>query len=60
MLASLAAALVSLFRRSNEKTSRTFNWLVVRVSLAIAIAVVVIIGLTTGELGNSAPWRSQL
>ncbi|WP_165901868.1 DUF2909 family protein [Reinekea marinisedimentorum] len=57
MLVSLAAALVNLFRRGDEKTDRTFHWLVVRIALAIAIAVVIAIGLYSGQLGNSAPWR---
>lgn len=60
MLLSLTGAMRSLFQESSEEgQSKTFKWLAIRVSLAVAIMVVVIIGFLTGQLTIGAPWSGQ-
>lgn len=52
MLISLSGGLNSLF----QSPDKTVKWLTIRVALAVAIIVVVAVGLITGELNISAPW----
>lgn len=60
MLVSLGAALKSLFNvQTNQSQTSMFRWLVIRVCIAFAIAVVIAIGFTTGELSIGAPWSGR-
>jgi cytochrome bd-type quinol oxidase subunit 2 len=61
MLISLGVALKALFREQGQPVdrSKTMKWLTIRISLAVAIALVVIVGLMTGELSIGAPWLGQ-
>lgn len=60
MLVSLSGALRSLFTDRNEEgQSKTYKWLVIRVSLAVAIIVVIFVGYYTGQLSVGAPWSGQ-
>lgn len=60
MLVSLSGALGSLFNNAGQ-TDRpnTFNWLILRISIAVAILLVMLIGFITGELSFGAPWSGQ-
>lgn len=57
-IVALSAALKSLLTEQKESTGRTAHLLAIRVGLAIALIIVVVIGLATGHLGASAPWLS--
>ncbi|WP_196158916.1 DUF2909 family protein [Reinekea sp. G2M2-21] len=60
MLVSLSGALKSLFRNPGQDTSaQTYRWLVIRVSLAVAILAVVSYGFFTGQLSIGAPWTGR-
>lgn len=60
MLISLTGALKSLFKDAgNTETDHTFRWLRLRVGLAVAIIVVIAIGVLTGEFSPSAPWSGR-
>ena len=61
MLVSLAASLKALFKEQGQAhgKSKTLNWLTIRVTLAVAIGVVVAIGFFTGELTIGAPWTGK-
>ncbi|EAR09805.1 DUF2909 family protein [Reinekea blandensis] len=61
MLVSLSGALKSLFtdRDDAQNQSNTFKWLVIRVSLAVAIILVTAIGFFMGELTMGAPWTGR-
>ena len=60
MLVSLSGALKSLFaNKKGVDNTKTFNWLVVRVAIAVAIIVVVSYGFFTGQLSIGAPWTGQ-
>jgi Flp pilus assembly pilin Flp len=60
MLVSLSGALKSLFsEHSAEGQSKTYKWLMIRVSLAAAIILVLIIGFYTGQLTVGAPWSGK-
>jgi hypothetical protein len=60
MLVSLSGALNALFRNQGESdSSKTLNWLAIRVAIAVAILIVVAIGFFTGELSIGAPWSGQ-
>ncbi|WP_198650552.1 DUF2909 family protein [Saccharospirillum mangrovi] len=58
MLVSLSGALTSLFRDQSE-SKRLLTLLTIRVSLAVLIIVVLVIGFVTGELSQQAPWVGQ-
>ncbi len=55
MLLSLSGGLVALFKDEPE-SKRLMKLLTIRVTLALLIIVVLIIGFVTGELSQSAPW----
>lgn len=61
MLVSLAISLKSLFSGAKEKQTQpsTYRWLAIRVSLAIAIIITVVAGISTGEFTLGAPWTGQ-
>jgi len=59
MLISLATAMKSLFVGTDVSQSKTYKWLVIRVSIAVAIIIVIIVGFITGDLGIGAPWTGQ-
>lgn len=61
MLFSLATSLKALFKEQGQPQgkSKTLNWLIVRVVLAVLICVVVVIGFFTGELTIGAPWTGK-
>lgn len=60
MLVSLSGALNALFTESSDGNhSKTFKWLAIRVSIAVAIIIVVTIGFVTGELTIGAPWTGR-
>lgn len=58
MLASLSGALVSLFK-DDPQSKRMVKLLTIRVSLAVLIVIVLVIGFVTGELSQQAPWVGQ-
>ena len=54
---ALAVALGALMKdQGKEGGTRTARFLLLRVSLALALLVVTAIGFYTGQLGMSAPW----
>ena len=55
-VAALGVAFYWLMVDQGQKSKRTANWLFVRVALAIALIVVVAIGIWTGDLAISSPW----
>ena len=56
-LVALVVALVALMKdQGKEGGTRTAKFLLVRVSLALALLTVTAIGFYTGQLGISAPW----
>ncbi|MBA58698.1 MAG: hypothetical protein CMQ40_05935 [Gammaproteobacteria bacterium] len=56
-LFALGIALVALMRdQDREEGTRTAKFLLVRVSLALALLIVVAYGFYTGQLGVTAPW----
>lgn len=61
MLVSLAISLKSLFSSAQKTSDRsgTYRWLGIRVTLAAAILIVIIVGLITGEFEFGAPWTGQ-
>lgn len=61
MLVSLSGALKALFTDRDQamEASKTYKWLVIRVSLAVAIIVVTAIGFFSGELTMGAPWTGR-
>lgn len=58
MLASLSGGLSALFKDEPE-SKRLMKLLTIRVSLAVLIIVVLIIGFVTGNLTQHAPWSGQ-
>lgn len=58
MVASLTKAFQAL-SQDKGKSGRMLKWLAIRVSLAVAIIVVIVIGFVTGEFGLGAPWAGQ-
>lgn len=60
MLVSLSGALRNLFRNQGKTDSaQTFKWLVIRVSIAVAIILLVAFGVYSGQLTISAPWTGK-
>ncbi|WP_320822080.1 DUF2909 family protein [Reinekea sp.] len=60
MLVSLSGALGSLFRSAGQsERPNTFNWLALRIGIAVAILGVILIGFFTGQLSIGAPWLGQ-
>ncbi|ATX75199.1 MAG: DUF2909 family protein [Reinekea forsetii] len=60
MLVSLSGALGSLFNNAGHADRpNTFNWLILRISIAVAMLLVILIGFVTGELSFGAPWSGQ-
>ena len=54
---ALAVALGALMKdQGKEGVTRTARFLLLRVSLALALLVVTAFGFYTGQLGMSAPW----
>jgi len=54
---ALAVALGALMKdQGNEGGTRTAKFLLLRVSLALALLAVTAFGFYTGQLGVSAPW----
>ena len=58
MLVSLGVALKALFAGA-QTPENTYKWLRIRVALAVAIFIVVVVGFYTGDLSISAPWLGQ-
>ncbi|GGX48300.1 DUF2909 domain-containing protein [Saccharospirillum salsuginis] len=58
MLLSLSGGLVALFKDEPE-SKRLVKLLTIRVSLAVLIIVVLIVGFVTGELTQNAPWSGR-
>lgn len=57
LLASLGSGFYYLMVDQGDKTRRRlYNSLGVRLSLALALAAVIVYGVSTGELGNRNPW----
>ena len=57
IIISLASGLVFLLIDQGKKDSkRTTYSLGIRVALAVILIILIVIGLITGELGNSVPW----
>lgn len=56
-LAALGSALFTLLVDGGRGGKRTANLLLIRVTLAALLLIVVTIGIWTGQLGISAPWR---
>ena len=56
-LVALAVALGALMKdQGREGGTRTAKFLLLRVSLALALLAVTVFGFYTGQLGLSAPW----
>jgi len=58
ILISLSGALRYLFKDTHTESKRTLYALGVRISLAVLLMAVVFYGLSTGQLGSTAPWDS--
>jgi Protein of unknown function (DUF2909) len=57
LVASLASGFYYLMLDQGDKEKRrTFHSLGVRISLAIALMVLIIYGVATGQLGHGNPW----
>lgn len=57
LVASLGSGFYFLMIDQGDKTKRrTFNSLGVRLSLAVALAAVIVYGVASGQLGNRTPW----
>ncbi len=57
LVASLGSGFYFLMKDQGDKTQRrTMHSLGVRLGLAICLAVVVVYGLVTGQLGHGNPW----
>jgi hypothetical protein len=57
LVASLASGFYYLMLDQGDKEKRrTFHSLGVRISLAIALMVLIVYGVATGQLGHSNPW----
>lgn len=57
LVASLGSGFYFLMVDQGDKTKRrTFHSLGVRLSLAIGLAVVIVYGVATGQLGHRNPW----
>ncbi len=57
LIASLGSGFYYLMIDQGDKTKRrTFNSLGVRLSLAIALAALIVYGVATGQLGHRNPW----
>lgn len=57
LVASLGSGFYYLMVDQGDKNRRrTFNSLGVRLTLAIALILVIIYGVATGQLGNRNPW----
>lgn len=57
LVASLGSGFYFLMKDQGDKTKRrTFHSLGVRLSLAIALAALIVFGVASGQLGNPTPW----
>lgn len=57
LIASLGSGLYFLMLDQGDRNKRrTFHSLGVRLSLAIALAAVIVYGVATGQLGHRTPW----
>ena len=57
LLASLGSGFYFLMVDQGDKNKRrTFNSLGIRLGLAIALVVVIVYGVATGQLGHRNPW----
>lgn len=57
-IVALGSALFTLLVDGGRGGKRTANLLFIRVSLALLLLVVVILGILTGHIGIGAPWDS--
>lgn len=55
-LIALGSALYTLMVDQGKGGKRTANLLFIRVSLALALLIVVSIGIVTGQIGVGTPW----
>ncbi len=55
-LIALGSALYTLMVDQGKGGKRTANLLFIRVSLALALLIVVSIGIVTGQIGIGTPW----
>ncbi len=56
ILVSLSGALSFLFKDTEVDSKRTLYALGTRITLAALLMIVVVYGLSTGQLGSTAPW----
>lgn len=57
LIASLGSGFYFLMKDQGDKNKRgTFNSLGVRLALAVGLALVIVYGVATGQLGHRNPW----